>query len=191
MHGSTPGPMSITDFETLLEQSADKLELVEGDVLAFARGSVAHGILCTRLVAAVNAATTPPCQTFTSDVAVRAESRVSYMFSDVSHTCERLDPSATAIVAPDLVIEVISPESKTRDRSEKLDAYRSIPSVMEYVLVDSRRVWVCVYRRMPGGVWTDAVYGIDETVDIHTVGISIPVAQLYAETGRLLSTERS
>ena len=102
------------------------------------------------------------------------------MFPDVSHTREPLDPSATAIIAPDLVIEVISPESKNRDRSEKLDAFRSIPSVMEYVLVDSRRVWVCVYRRMPGSVWTDAVYGIDETVDIHTVGISIPVAELYA-----------
>ena len=95
------------------------------------------------------------------------------------------------VSAPDLVIEVISPDSKNRDRSEKLDAYRSIPSVMEYVLVDSRRVWVCVYRRMPGGVWTDAIYGIDETVDIHTVGISVPVAELYAGTGRLLSTERS
>jgi hypothetical protein len=44
---------------------------------------------------------------------------------------------------------------------------------------------------MPGGVWTDPVYGIDGTVDIHTVGITIPVAQLYAGTGRLLSTERS
>lgn len=47
-----------------------------------------------------------------------------------------------------------------------------------------------MYRRIPGGVWTDAVYGIDETVDIHTVGISIPVAQLYAGTGRLSSAER-
>lgn len=36
---------------------------------------------------------------------------------------------------------------------------------MEYVLVDSRRVWACVYRRMPGGVGTDAIYGIGETVD--------------------------
>ena len=191
MQGPTPGRLSVADFETFLRRSADKLELLEGEVLAYAGGSVAHGILCTRLVAAVNAATMPPCQTFTSDIAVRAERWSSYMFPDVSHTCERLDPTATAIVAPDLVIEVISPESKSRDRSEKLDAYRGIPSVMEYVLVDSRRVWVCVYRRMPGGVWTDAVYGIDETVDIHTVGINIPVAQLYAGTGRLLGTERS
>ena len=191
MHGSTPGPMTLADFEALLERSADKLELLEGEVLAFAGGSVAHGMLCTRLVAAVNAATKPPCQTFTSDVALRVASRASYVFPDVSHTCEELDTNATAIIAPDLVIEVVSPESKTRDRSEKLDTYRSIPSVMEYVLVDSRRVWVCVFRRMPGGVWNDAVYGIDETVDIHTVGISIPVAELYAGTGRLLAAERT
>ena len=190
MQGPTPGPMTLADFEVLLERSAEKLELLEGEVLAFAGGSVAHGVLCTRLVAAVNAATKAPCQTFTSDVAVRVANRTSYMFPDCSHTCEDLDTNATALIAPDLVIEVISPESKTRDSSEKLDAYRSIPSVMEYVLVDSRRVWVCVYRRMPGGVWTDVVYGIGETVDIHTVGIRIAVSDLYAGTGRLLSAER-
>ena len=92
MQGPISGRMSTVDFETLLKRSADKLELLEGEVLAFARGPVAHGILCTRLVAAVNAVTIGPCQTFTSGVAVRVDSRASYMFPDVSHTFEPLDP---------------------------------------------------------------------------------------------------
>jgi Putative restriction endonuclease len=100
MRGPTPGRMRITDSEGLLERSADKLELLEGEVLFFARGPVAHGIVCTRLIAAVNAATTPPCRTFTSDVAVRVESRASYVFPDVSHTRETLGPTAPAIVGP-------------------------------------------------------------------------------------------
>jgi Uma2 family endonuclease len=191
MRDPVPKPMTLTDFESLLQGSSEKLELLEGEVLAFAGGSIAHGMLCTRLVTAIDSATKPPCQTFTSDVAVRIADRTTYVYPDVSHTCEELDANATAIVAPDLVIEVISPESKTRDRSEKLDAYRSIASVREYVLVDARRVWVCIYRRQPGNVWTDTVYGSDETIDIHTVGIRIVVAELYAGTGRLLSAERS
>ncbi len=188
MREPTPGPTSISEFEALLLQSEPKLELIEGEVLAFAGGSVAHGMLCTRLVTSIAAATKPPCQTFTSDVAVRLAERSTYVFPDVSHTCEALDTSAAHIVAPDLVVEVISPESKSRDRGEKLDAYQSLPSVMEYVLVDSRRVWISVFRRMAGGVWTETSYGLGEQVELRTVGVTLDVAELYAGTGRLLST---
>jgi Uma2 family endonuclease len=186
MREPVPGPTSIADFELLLAGSDQKLELLEGEVVAFAGGSVAHGMLCSRLHKAVANATQPPCSAFTSDVAVRIGDRSTYVFPDVSRTCKQLDPNAGYIVAPDLVIEVISPESKARDRGEKLDAYQSIPSVMEYLLADSRRVWVCVFRRMAGGFWTDTTYGIGETVELRTVGVALDVSELYAGTGRVL-----
>jgi Uma2 family endonuclease len=188
MEEPKPGRTSIAEFEKLLAASDQKLELLEGEVVAFAGGSVAHGMLCSRLHIAISAATKPPCQVFTSDVAVRLAERGTYVFPDVSRTCERLDANAMHITAPDLVVEVISPESKARDRGEKLDAYQNISSVMEYLLVDSRRVWVCVFRRMAGGFWTETTYGIDETVELRTAGVTITVADLYAGTGRVLST---
>ena len=94
----TPGPTSMAAFELLLEGSEHKLELLEGEVVAFAGGSVAHGMLCSRLHAAISNATRPPCQTFTSDVAVRLAERNSSL--DVTRTCEPLDASANAIAAP-------------------------------------------------------------------------------------------
>jgi Uma2 family endonuclease len=188
MGDAKPGRTSIAEFERLLDASGQKLELLEGEVVAFAGGSVAHGILCSRLHIAVSAATKPPCHAFSSDVAVRLAERGTYVFPDVSRTCEELDANAMHITAPDLVVEVISPESKARDRSEKLDAYQSIPSVMEYLLVDSRRVWVCVFRRMAGGFWAETTYGIGETVELRTADVAIDVADLYAGTGRVLST---
>jgi Putative restriction endonuclease len=130
MREPVPGPTSIREFEGLLAASEQKLELLEGQVVAFAGGSVAHGMLVSRLHKAVANATQPPCNAFTSDVAVRVDDRGTYVFPDVSRTCEKLDAGATYIVAPDLVIEVISPDSKDRDRSEKLDAYQSLSSVM-------------------------------------------------------------
>ncbi len=187
MEEAKPGRTSIAEFEKLLAASDKKLELLEGEVVAFAGGSVAHGILCSRVHTAVSVVTKPPCYVFTSDVAVRLADRGTYVFPDVSRTCEQLDANAMYVTAPDLVVEVISPESKARDRGEKLDAYQGIPSVMEYLLVDSRRVWVCVFRRMAGGFWTETTYGMDETVELRTAGVSIDIAELYAGTGRVLS----
>ncbi len=188
MDGPALGLASITEFEKLLATSDQKLELLEGEVVAFAAGSIAHGILCSRLHTAVSMPTKPPCHTFTSDVAVLLADSATYVFPDVSRTCEPLDVNAMHITGPDLVIEVISAESKARDQGAKLDIYRSIPSVMEYLLVDSRRVWVCVSRRTADGFWTETTYGMDETAELRTAGVSIDVAELYAGTGRVLAT---
>ena len=118
------GRTTLAEFEASLAASEPKLELLEGEVVAFAGGSIAHGILCSRLHAAVSAAK-PPCQAFTSDVAVRLADRATYVFPDVSWTREQLDPSARSITAPDLVVEVISSESEAPDRGEKLDEYQA------------------------------------------------------------------
>ncbi|HTW84306.1 MAG TPA: Uma2 family endonuclease [Candidatus Sulfotelmatobacter sp.] len=182
----TPGPLDLATFEELLARSETKLELLEGEVVAFAGGSIAHAVLTSRLHAAVAGVAATGCQAFTSDVAVRLQDARTYVFPDVSYTCEPLDPQATAIVAPVLVIEVISPDSKTRDRVEKLDAYQSIPSLQEYVLVDSRRVWTCVYRRF-ASTWTETVLNsLEDTLELHAPSVAIPLATLYAGTARIL-----
>ena len=183
MEEAKPGQMSVAEFEKLLATSEQELELLDGEVVAFAGGSIAHGMLCSRLHYAMGTSTKPPRHTFPSDVAVRLADRSTYVFPDVSRTCEPLDANTMHISAPDLVVEVISPESKARDCGEKLDAYQSMPSVMEYLLVDSRRVWVCLFRRTAGGFWTEMTYGTDEAVELRTAGVSIDVAELYAGTG--------
>jgi hypothetical protein len=41
---------------------------------------------------------------------------------------------------------------------------------------------------MAGGFWTETTYGLGETAELRTVGASIDVAELYAGTGRVLSS---
>lgn len=48
---------------------------------------------------------------------------------------------------------ISSGRSVKRDRIDKLDLYCAIPSVEEYLMVDSRKVWACIYRRAPGDAW--------------------------------------
>ena len=91
---------SVAEFEKLLAASEQKLELLEGEVVAFAGGFVAHGMLCSRLHSAISAATKSPCHAFTSDVAVLLAERGTYVFPDVSRTCEPLDANAMHITAP-------------------------------------------------------------------------------------------
>jgi Uma2 family endonuclease len=70
-------------------------------------------------------------------------------------TCEDVDLTKTFVVAPKLVVEVISPKSVQRDRVVKLDINRAIPSIDGYLMVDSRKIRAGVSRRAPAGAWLD------------------------------------
>ncbi len=89
MEQSKPGRTTIAEFEKLLATSEEKLELLEGEV-AFAGGSIAHGILCSRLHVAVSAVMAQPlCQDLRRDerclrLQIR-ESKRSPMFDSVEN----------------------------------------------------------------------------------------------------------
>jgi Uma2 family endonuclease len=55
---------------------------------------------------------------------------------------------------PCIVVEVTSPSTARIDRGEKLEAYRRIPALRAYLIVDHRRRRVeRHWRESPGGVW--------------------------------------
>ena len=50
-----------------------------------------------------------------------------------------------------------------------------------YVLISQDRAHVEMYSRHPGGPWTlDEVDGIDALLKIPTLGIELPLAEIYA-----------
>ncbi len=183
-------PVSIAEYLEILAASETKLELIDGEILAFAGGTTTHGILCTRIVNVLSAAAAEGCFVFTSDMAVELVDASTYVFPDASYTCEKLDPDAERIVAPILVVEVISRGSEHRDRVTKLDGYQKIPSIREYVMIDSRRQWVCVYRRFDL-MWTQTIYLADETIELFSIDVKLRMIDLYAGTGRTAPDTRN
>jgi Uma2 family endonuclease len=176
-----PDPISIKEFVPILHASEVKLEPIDGQIVPFANGTIAHRLVCGQVVHALNRAVTPgSCQLFTSDVALQHEHAPTYVFPDASCTSEAIAPEADSILAPRLLVEVMSPLSVERDRIHKLDSYRAIPSVDEYLIVDSRRIWACVYRRYDG-MWINKIYGLDDTIELLSIGITrIKMDELYA-----------
>jgi Uma2 family endonuclease len=160
-----PEPISIDDFLPILHASEIKLELIEGQIVPFANGTMAHGLVTSQIVRALKIAAKPGYQLLTSDSALRHPNSSTYVSPDASYTCETIAPDADSIVAPRLVVEVMSPLSVERDRVSKLDCYQAIPSVEEYLIVDSRRVWACVYCRYDG-IWIIKIYGPDDTIEL-------------------------
>ena len=81
---------------------------------------------------------------------------------------------------PDLVAEVLSPSTRRRDRTIKMDAYRDA-GVPEYWLVDPDARTVVVYVLEPGKGYTERCRGgVGETVGSSVLpGFRVEVAGLF------------
>lgn len=60
---------------------------------------------------------------------------------------------AHALTNPTLLAEVLSPATAAYDRGQKFDHYQQIPSLRQFLLVDSERRHVDLYTRLEDGRW--------------------------------------
>jgi len=74
------------------------------------------------------------------------------------------------------------------DRAEKFERYRSIESFQEYILVDSRRIRIEVWRKNEQGLRTlvQETSKLEDKVEIQTIEHSILIEDIYAQTVGLL-----
>jgi Uma2 family endonuclease len=79
-----------------------------------------------------------------------------------------------------LVLEVLSPDSRLRDRREKAEAYTRLSSLQAYLVVDPDQPRVEVYRR-EGAEWVWRVFGPGMKVELDA--LVLDVDSLYDHIG--------
>lgn len=86
------------------------------------------------------------------------------------------------ITAPCLIIEVVSPDTASEDRGYKAEKYRSVPTVQEYVLIDSEHIYAELYRRESPRQWNMHVFLAGDSIELRTMDTSLTMDQLYCKT---------
>lgn len=126
-----------------------------------------------------------PCSVFISGMKLRVEADNAFFHPDVFVTCAESDRAqALHKSAPTLVAEVLSPGTSAYDRGAKFAAYRKLPSLREYLLIDPERASVDLFRRGEGdadGQWMLFPYEASaDVLELASVGrLRLPLAQLY------------
>lgn len=107
-----------------------------------------------------------------------------YVCPDLVVVCgkaEFTDSHADTLTNPKAIVEVLSPSTAGYDRGGKFDLYQELPSFEEYVLVSQDEFRIEVRRRMPDGSWVlTRQEGPDAVLRIGTLGIAIPLSEIYA-----------
>ena len=81
-----------------------------------------------------------------------------------------------------VAFEVLSPSTKTRDLRWKRAAYTSLPSLTHYIVIAQDAVDIVVFAR-DADFAEQRLRSIDETIELRSLGISLPVAEIYRNTG--------
>ncbi|WP_420468557.1 Uma2 family endonuclease [Panacagrimonas sp.] len=155
-------------------------EYVAGQVFAIAGAGRRHGEIVVNLGSALHrAARGGACRVYVADMKVRIDAADIFYYPDILVGCDPADDHEYYSRAPCLLVEVLSDSTERADRGEKWQNYRLLPSLREYLLVDSRRIAVEVYRLGDGG-WTCEPLNPEEAFDSTCLGCSVPLQEIYA-----------
>ncbi|HVI01098.1 MAG TPA: Uma2 family endonuclease [Enhygromyxa sp.] len=172
------------DYVAVEQTSSTKHEFFDGEIYAMAGGTEEHSALSAELVWQLrNAIGDRPCRVHTSDLRVYVESVGLATFPDGSVICGPLEqhspsPTSTAL-NPLVLVEVTSDSSEAYDTGFKLDAYRRIPSLQDYIVVSHRERRITVHHRESSGVWISTVAIRGGVVEVPSLGAKLVVDEVY------------
>ena len=84
---------------------------------------------------------------------------------------------------PTVLFEVVSPGSERRDRNEKANLYRRLPSLQHFVLVERDRPEVTADNRRADGAWVfgDPLQWRDDVLPLASIGVDLPISEIYRD----------
>lgn len=104
--------------------------------------------------------------------------RNSYYYPDVVVSCSA-ESHSHVVERPCLIVEVMSGETAPTDRREKREAYRAIPSLREYLIVEQSHPAVVVRRRDLDG-WIEETLDLEDSAHLGCLNLDLPVSAIYA-----------
>jgi Uma2 family endonuclease len=182
-------PLSYEEYLRFEESVDSRHEFIEGDILAMAGGTRRHAVLKSRLSArlTIGLGESGPCRVEDSDtrIVVDRGAKLNAYYPDLVVICgpgetHVRDPDG-GVINPRLIVEVTSPNTEKRDRGIKLDDYRLLSSIREYLIVSHVRQEVEIWSRSGAdGEWTRRVLTAGESVELD-LGVSLAVDELYRD----------
>ncbi len=178
--------ISLATFQAFESDMADKyhkLEYINGVVYAMAGGSRIHNRLEARIGGMFDRHLPEgPCGSYSAnekivkDLDRTAEKHVKgvSVYPDASVQCEDADGN----LMPLIIVEILSDSTGKKDRSQKLVAYKLLPSVREILFIDQYRMLVELFVRS-GDVFTHALYKQGESFVLSSIALEISVDELY------------
>jgi len=176
------------EYLAMERASEEKHEYYDGFVITMSGARLRHNRVARNLYAKIGSfLEDKECELLPSDMRVSTPNRDAFMYPDLSIVCgepQLEDDKFDTLLNPSVIFEIWSPSTQRNDRGYKLTYYKNIPSLNEYIMVDTAKRFIVIVRRQADGAWR--FEDIDNSVGdlfIQTIGFNISFDDIYAKTG--------
>jgi Uma2 family endonuclease len=174
------------EYLAMEASAAVKHEYLDGEIHAMAGASERHNRIALNAAYHLRtAARGTRCGVYIADMKLRLAAQNVFYYPDVMLVCAEEDDHPLYKTSPCILVEVLSAATAAIDRREKWLAYRGIPTLKAYLLVDAdqRR---CDYQlREETGAWRAGTLEEDEILTLYCGSLTIPLTldDLYEDVG--------
>lgn len=177
---------TIEEYFELESDADEKHEYYQGEVFAMAGGKVNHNLISGNFYHALRKQLTgKSCRPFNSDQRIYIPANSLFTYPDISIVCgdlQTLNNDDSNLLNPTVIVEVLSASTKSYDRGDKFKLYRDIPSLKEYLLVDSEMMAVERFSINASNHWElEEYYESDEMIHLKSIDASISLSEIYED----------
>lgn len=175
---------TLEQYLAIEKKSNSKHEYFENEIFRMAGASDAHNEIFSNLffqIASKLKGTS--CRPYGSDKRLHIPENSLYTYPDISIYCNGLKHSANdkdSSILPTVIVEILSDSTQTYDRGDKFKLYRDIPSLKEYILIDSLKATIESFFLNQNNNWELQVYtGQTEYLKFKSLTIDIAIQDIY------------
>lgn len=174
--------LTVDEYLAFNEAAEVKHEFVNGELVAMSGGTARHAAVAMELGARLYALLVPRghgCRPTGSDQRLYVEETDAWYYPDLQVICGRwaMASDGVSVTNPTVIVEVLSPSTRSRDLGEKWAHYRRIPSLQTYLIVDHAAREVLAYRRAETG-WTFTEH-TSGSVALAGIDVELAIADIF------------
>ncbi len=178
--------ISVEEYLAFEEKSKRKHEFIDGEIIAMAGATRKHSKISSNIGIELGYKLKGKgCEVHFGDLRIKASEK-HYVYGDVTIFCENPEfetyKETEILLTPKVVFEVLSKSTEARDRGDKAQDYRRLPSLTDYVLVSQKRIFVEHFVRQTDGSWKLFEYNqLNEKLKISSINCELSLADIYFE----------
>ncbi|HEV8283253.1 MAG TPA: Uma2 family endonuclease [Chitinophagaceae bacterium] len=171
-----------------MERAAEyRSEYYDGYVRAMSSASLKHNRIARNLYNTIgNFLKEKSCEILPSEMRVSTPSHDSYMYPDALIVCgkpELEDDKFDTLKNPSVIFEILSLSTAMIDKGRKFFFYQQIPSLMEYIMIDSLQRFIQLGRKQFDGSWRfEQISDPNGVLTIKTIDLDLPLSEIYDST---------
>ena len=187
---------TVKEYLAFERESLEKHEYIDGRIVplrrdydigikAMAGASRKHNLIGGNVFGEIrNQLKGKNCETYLSDMRVRTKPK-RYGYPDVVVVCGEPDfanDEFDVLLNPTVLVEVLSPSTRFRGKTEKLEIFQKMESLKECLLVEQSKARVEHYIKQTPKQWLLRIYeDAEETINLESIGCEISLTDIYAQ----------